>query len=207
MANVTGDTQVLDSLTNPPAEVPCVGVESKHSSDNQPSLREGEIAPALFDRSTVREKFMRIARERLSERRANAHVAAAYGEFQLYQSQSEFTKAIFLQEPGSITPVFVRFSALTNVRDSGDCIRDPQGFAVRFFTGEGNFDVIGSNIPVFYSQDGTAFADLVHAIKPEPDNQSPHITSAHNTFWETVSLVPETTHAAMWAMSDRVLPR
>ena len=207
MATLKGDTQAIKALTNPPSEVLCVAVEGKQSSDNQPSLREGEIGPALFDGLTLREKFMHLARERLSERRANAHIAAAYGEFQLYQSQSEFTKAVFLQEPGAVTPVFVRFSTLASVRDSGDCIRDPQGFAVRFFTNEGNFDVVGSNIPVFYSQDGTAFADLVHALKPEPDNQSPHIASAHNTFWETVSLAPETTHATIWAMSDRVLPR
>lgn len=207
MAKFKGDTQAIKALNNIPSEVLCVAVEGKHSSDNQPALRESEIGAALVDGFTLREKFMRLDRERLPERRANAHVAAARGIFQLYQSQCEFTKAAFLQEADAITPVFVRFSTLASVRGSGDCIRDPQGFAVRFFTDEGNFDVVGSNIPVFYSQDGASFADLVHTIKPEPDNQSPHISSAQNTFWETVSLVPETVHAAMWAMSDRVLPR
>ena len=207
MAKIKGDTQAITALTNAPSEVLCVAVESKHSSDNQPSLREGEIDSRLFDGTTLREKFMRLDRDRLSERRANARVAAAHGVFQLYSSQCEFTKADFLQLPGTITPVFVRFSTLSSVRGSGDCSRDPQGFSVRFFTGEGSFDVVGSNIPVFYSQDGSAFADLIHTVKPEADNQSPHVSSAHNTFWEVISLAPETMHAVMWAMSDRVLPR
>lgn len=149
------------------------------------------------------EKIMRFE----PERRVNTRAAAAHGLFQLYESQCEFTKAAFLQAPGTITPVFVRFSALANVRGSGDCTRTPRGFAVRFFTGEGNFDLVGSNLPVMYSQYGATFADLVHAANPEADNQAPHVSSAHNRFWDVISLNPESLHKVMWTMSDRALPR
>lgn len=207
MAKFKGDAQPIKALTSVSAEVLCVTADGTEGGDNQPSLREGEIGLPLFDGLTLREKFMRLDRERQPERRAKTNIAAAHGVFQLYQSQCEFTKAAFLQEPGTVTPVFVRFSNLASVRGAGDCNRDPQSFAVRFFTGEGNFDVLGSNIPVLYSGDGTSFADLMRRVKPEPDNQSPHVTSAHNTFWEVVSFAPETMHAVIWAMSDRVLPR
>ncbi|HEY0894689.1 MAG TPA: catalase, partial [Cellvibrio sp.] len=153
--------------------------------------------------SALSEKIMRFE----PERRVNTRAAAAHGVFQLYESQCEYTKAVFLQNPGIITPVFVRFSTLANVRGSGDCSRTPRGFAVRFFTGEGNFDLIGSNMPVMYSQHGATFADLIHAVKPEADNQVPHVSSAHNRFWDVISLNPEAMHKVMWTMSDRALPR
>lgn len=157
----------------------------------------------MVEGHSLREKIMRFE----PERRINTRAAAAHGIFQLYESQSEITKAVFLQEPDTITPVFVRFSTLASVRGSGDCARTPRGFAVRFFTGDGNFDLVGSNLPVMYSQYGATFADLIHAVKPEPDNQSPHASSAHNRFWDVISLNPESMHKVMWTMSDRALPR
>jgi catalase len=157
----------------------------------------------MVEGHALSEKSMRFE----PERRVNTRAAAAHGIFQLYESQCEFTKAAFLQDPDTITPVFVRFSTLASVRGSGDCTRTPRGFAVRFFTSEGNFDLVGSNLPVMYSQYGATFADLIHAVKPEADNQAPHVSSTHNRFWDVISLNPESMHKVMWAMSDRALPR
>lgn len=163
--------------------------------DTQPIKMVEECAPS--------EKIMRFE----PERRVNTRAAAAHGIFQLYKSQREFTTAAFLQDPDFITPVFVRFSTLASVRDSGDCTRTPRGFAVRFFTGEGNFDLVGNNLPVMYSQYGATFADLIHAAQPETENQTPQVSSAHNRFWDVISLNPESMHKVMWTMSDRALPR
>lgn len=157
----------------------------------------------MVEGHALSEKIMRFE----PERRINTRAAAAHGIFQLYESQCQYTKAVFLQDPATTTPVFVRFSTLASVRGSGDCTRTPRGFAVRFFTGEGNFDLVGSNLPVMYSQYGATFADLIHAAKPETDNQAPHVSSAHNRFWDVISLNPESMHKVMWTMSDRALPR
>ncbi|MGV8835165.1 catalase [Cellvibrio sp.] len=157
----------------------------------------------MVEGHALSEKIMRFE----PERRVNTRAAAAHGIFQLYESQCEYTKAVFLQDPATVTPVFVRFSTLASVRGSGDCTRTPRGFAVRFFTGEGNFDLVGSNLPVMYSQYGATFADLIHAAKPEADNPAPHVSSAHNRFWDVISLNPESMHKVMWTMSDRALPR
>lgn len=157
----------------------------------------------MVEEHTVREKIMRLE----PERRVHTRAAAAHGVFQLYKSQCEFTKAIFLQDTDILTPVFVRFSTLASVRGSGTCTRTPRGFAVRFFTSDGNFDLVGSNLPVTYSRYGAAFTDLIHAIKPGADNLAPHVSSAHNRFWGGVSLNPESMHKIMWTMSDRTLPR
>lgn len=157
----------------------------------------------MVESHTSSEKVLRSE----PERRINTRAAAAHGIFQLYDSQCEFTKAAFLQDPGMITPVFVRFSTLANVRGSGDCTRTARGFAVRFFTGEGSFDLVGSNLPVMYSQHGASFADLIQAAKSEADNQVPHVTSSHNRFWDVISLNPESLHKVFWTMSDRALPR
>lgn len=157
----------------------------------------------MVEGHALSEKIMRFE----SDRRTNTRAAAAHGIFQLYESQCEYTKAVFLQDPTTVTPVFVRFSTLASVRGSGDCTRTPRGFAVRFFTGEGNFDLVGSNLPVMYSQYGASFADLIQAAKPETDSQAPHVSSAHNRFWDIISLNPESMHKVMWTMSDRALPR
>jgi len=179
------------------------GMKSFYEDSGMANFK-GDTQPIkMVEGHSLREKIMRFE----PERRVNTRAASAHGVFQLYESQCEFTKAGFLQDPNTITPVFVRFSTLASVRGSGDCTRTPRGFAVRFFTGEGNFDLVGSNLPVMYSQYGATFADLIHAIKPNADNQSPHDSSAHNRFWDVISLNPESMHKVMWTMSDRALPR
>src|SRR5207237_7506738 len=129
------------------------------------------------------------------------------GVFRVYESQSAITKAAFLQDPSVETPVFVRFSTLAGSRGSTDLARDVRGFAVKFYTQECNFDLVGNNMPVFFIQDAIKFPDLIHAVKPEPNNEIPQAASAHDTFWDFVSLTPESAHMLMWVMSDRALPR
>jgi catalase len=127
--------------------------------------------------------------------------------FEAYQPLTEFTRAAPFQEAGKITPVFVRFSTVAGERGSVDTARDVRGFAVKFYTDEGNWDLVGNNIPVFFIQDAMKFPDLIHAVKPEPHNGMPQAASAHDTFWDFASLMPETTHTLMWVMSDRGIPR
>jgi catalase len=137
----------------------------------------------------------------------HARGAGAHGYFELTKSLVEYTRADFLQEAGTRTPVFVRFSTVAGSRGSSDTVRDVRGFAVKFYTREGNYDLVGNNIPVFFVQDAMKFPDLVHAVKPEPQHEMPQAASAHDTFWDFVSLMPETTHMLMWIMSDRAIPR
>jgi len=137
----------------------------------------------------------------------HARGAAAHGYFELTKSLVDYTRADFLQEVGGRTPVFVRFSTVVGSRGSPDTVRDVRGFAVKFYTREGNYDLVGNNMPVFFVQDAMKFPDLVHAIKPEPHHEMPQASSAHDTFWDFVSLMPETTHMLMWLMSDRAIPR
>jgi len=176
-------------------------------SDNQNSLRAGARGPSLLEDHILREKIMHFDHERIPERVVHARGAGAHGVFEVYKSMSKLTKAGFLQNPKVKTPVFVRFSTVAGSRGSADTARDVRGFSVRFFTTEGNFDLVGNNIPVFFIQDAIKFPDLIHSVKPEPHHEIPQASSAHDTFWDFISLVPESTHTIMWAMSDRAIPR
>ena len=176
-------------------------------NDNQNTLKAGERGPSLLEDFHFREKITHFDHERIPERIVHARGSAAHGYFQPYENLSRYTKAGFLQDPGMRTPVFVRFSTVVGSRGSTDLARDVRGFAVKFYTEEGIFDLVGNNIPVFFIQDALKFPDLVHAVKPEPDNEMPQAASAHDTFWDFVSLMPESMHMVMWVMSDRALPR
>ena len=176
-------------------------------SDNQNSLRGGARGPTLLEDHILREKIMHFDHERIPERVVHARGAAAHGTFEVYESMRKYTKAGFLQDPKVKTPVFVRFSTVAGFRGSADTARDVRGFAVRFYTDEGNFDLVGNNVPVFFIQDAIKFPDLIHSVKPEPHNEIPQASSAHDTFWDFISMVPESMHTVMWAMSDRAIPR
>lgn len=176
-------------------------------ADNQNSLKYGVRGPALLEDFILREKITHFDHERIPERIVHARGSAAHGFFEAYESLSDITRAAPFQEAGKITPVFVRFSTVQGERGSKDTARDVRGFAVKFYTDEGNWDLVGNNIPVFFIQDAMKFPDLVHAVKPEPHHQMPQAASAHDTFWDFVSLMPESTHMLMWAMSDRAIPR
>lgn len=176
-------------------------------SDNQNSLKAGERGPTLLEDFVLREKITHFDHERIPERVVHARGAAAHGVFQVYESLKEHTCAGFLNDPKRETPVFVRFSTVAGSRGSSDLARDVRGFAVKFYTDEGIFDLVGNNIPVFFIQDAIKFPDLIHSVKPEPHNEIPQAASAHNTFWDFVSCMPESMHMIMWAMSDRAIPR
>ncbi|MFS2036451.1 catalase [Polaromonas sp. CT11-55] len=175
--------------------------------DNHNSLRAGVRGPTLLEDFILREKITHFDHERIPERAVHARGAGAHGYFKPYKSMVQYTSAGFLQDPDVETPVFVRFSTVAGSRGSADTVRDVRGFAVKFYTAEGNYDLVGNNIPVFFIQDAIKFPDLVHAVKPEPHNEMPQAASAHDTFWDFASLMPESTHMLMWAMSDRALPR
>ena len=176
-------------------------------ADDQNSLRAGERGPTLLEDFILREKITHFDHERIPERVVHARGAGAHGYFELYESLEEHTRARFLSEPGVRTPVFARFSTVGGSRGSADTVRDVRGFAVKFYTPEGNYDLVGNNMPVFFIQDAIKFPDLIHAVKPEPHNEIPQASSAHDTFWDFVSLTPESTHMLLWLMSDRALPR
>jgi len=176
-------------------------------NDDQNSLKAGDRGSALLEDFILREKITHFDHERIPERVVHARGSGAHGVFRLYESQSSLTKAHFLNDTSAETPVFVRFSTVAGSRGSTDLARDVRGFAVKFYTQEGNFDLVGNNMPVFFIQDAIKFPDLVHAVKPEPDNEIPQAASAHDTFWDFISLMPESAHMIMWVMSDRALPR
>ena len=176
-------------------------------NDDQNSLKAGDRGPSLLEDFHFREKMTHFDHERIPERVVHARGSAAHGFFQVYEAQSSVTKAKFLQNPEVKTPVFVRFSTVAGSRGSTDLARDVRGFAVRFYTEEGNFDLVGNNMPVFFIQDAIKFPDLVHAVKPEPHNEIPQASSAHDTFWDFISLMPESAHMITWLMSDRAIPR
>lgn len=155
----------------------------------------------------LREKITHFDHERIPERIVHARGVGAHGYFQAYEGNERLTKAGFLTDPTIQTPIFVRFSTVQGPRGSADTVRDIRGFAIKFYTQEGNFDLVGNNAPVFFVQDGIKFPDFVHAVKPEPDTEIPTGATAHDTFWDFVSLVPESAHAVIWAMSDRAIPR
>jgi catalase len=176
-------------------------------NDDHNTLKAGSRGPTLLQDFIFREKIQHFDRERIPERVVHARGSAAHGVFKLYKPLQKYTKAHFLNDTSSETPVFVRFSTVAGFRGSTDTARDVRGFAVKFYTQEGNYDLVGNNIPVFFIQDAMKFPDLVHSVKPEADNEMPQAGSAHDTFWDFISLSPETTHMIMWTMSDRAIPR
>ena len=176
-------------------------------ANNQDSLKIGLRGPTLMEDFILREKITHFDHERIPERVVHARGSAAHGYFECYREQSALTRATVFAAAGKRTPVFVRFSTVVGERGSTDLARDVRGFAVKFYSDEGNWDLVGNNIPVFFIQDAMKFPDLVHAVKPEPHHQMPQAASAHDTFWDFASLSPEITHMLMWVMSDRAIPR
>jgi catalase len=177
-------------------------------SDDQNTLRAGERGPSLLEDFHFREKVTHFDHERIPERVVHARGSGAHGVFRAYgKGMAKYTKAAFLTDATRETPVFVRFSTVAGSRGSTDLARDVRGFATRFYTEEGNFDLVGNNIPVFFIQDAVKFPDVIHAVKPEPHNEMPQAASAHDTFWDFISLMPEAAHMVMWVMSDRAIPR
>jgi catalase len=176
-------------------------------AEDEFSLKAGERGPTLMEDFHFREKLTHFDHERIPERVVHARGTGVHGEFQLYESMKEYTKAAFLQDPNVKTPLFVRFSTVVGFRGSADTVRDVRGFAIKFYTQEGNYDLVGNNFPVFFIQDAIKFPDFVHAVKPEPNTEVPQASSAHDTFWDFISSNQESAHIVMWAMSDRALPR
>lgn len=176
-------------------------------SDNQNSLKAHPRGPVLLEDFVLREKISHFDHERIPERIVHARGSAAHGFFELTESLAEFTHAKILTEVGVKTPVFTRFSTVAGGAGSVDTPRDVRGFAVKLYTSEGNWDIVGNNIPVFFIQDAIKFPDLIHAVKMEPDRGFPQAGSAHDTFYDFISLTPEAMHMLMWAMSDRTIPR
>jgi len=176
-------------------------------ADNQNSLKIGLRGPTALEDFILREKITHFDHERIPERVVHARGSAAHGYFEAYRDFSDLTKAAPFAQAGKRTPVFTRFSTVAGERGSADTVRDVRGFAVKFYTDEGIWDLVGNNMPVFFIQDAMKFPDLAHAVKPEPHHQMPQASSAHDTFWDFVSLMPESTHMLLWQMSDRAIPR
>jgi catalase len=180
------------------------GVVVSHTDD---SLKAGERGPTLMEDFHFREKLMHFDHERIPERVVHARGFGVHGYFQVYESMEAYTMAKFLQDPSVKTPVFVRFSTVVGSRGSADTARDVRGFATKFYTEEGNYDLVGNNIPVFFIHDAIKFPDLVHSIKPEQHNEVPQASAAHDTFWDFISCLPESANMIMWLLSDRSIPR
>lgn len=176
-------------------------------SDNQNQLKAGARGPVLLEDFVLREKIFHFDHERIPERIVHARGSAAHGYFESYEDLSDLTSADLFSEAGKRTPVFTRFSTVAGGAGSVDTPRDVRGFAVKFYTQQGNWDLVGNNIPVFFIQDAIKFPDLIHSVKMEADKGYPQAASAHDTFWDFVGLMPESTHMIMWAMSDRTIPR
>jgi catalase len=176
-------------------------------ADNQNSLKAGSRGPVLLQDFILREKIMHFDHERIPERVVHARGSAAHGFFECLESCADVTVADFLQRPGERIPLFARFSTVAGNKGSPDLARDVRGFAVKFYTQQGNFDLVGNNIPVFFIQDAIKFPDLIHAAKQDPDREFPQAQTAHDTFWDYISLTPESMHMVMWIMSDRAIPR
>jgi len=196
--------------THQTASAPDTRITTNHGvpvSDNQNSLKAGPRGPSLLEDFILREKIQHFDHERIPERIVHARGSAAHGFFELTESLEEFTTARILTEVGEKTELFTRFSTVAGGAGSIDTPRDVRGFAVKFYTKEGNWDLVGNNIPVFFIQDAIKFPDLVHSVKMEADKGYPQAASAHDTFWDFIGLMPESTHMIMWAMSDRAIPR
>ncbi|EZH65867.1 catalase [Bacillaceae bacterium JMAK1] len=181
--------------------------EGTKISNDENTLKAGIRGPTLHEDFLFQEKLAHFDRERIPERVVHARGYGAHGEFQVYKSLAHLTKASFLQDPNKITPVFVRFSQVAGSRGANETNRDVRGFATKFYTDEGNFDLVGNNIPVFFIQDSIKFPDLIHAVKPEPHTEFPQGQTAHDTFWDFIGSNTESAHMMMWIMSDRTIPR
>lgn len=207
-ANESAKTQDLAPVTQHAGEKDRLTDNFGHAiSDDLNSLKAGVRGPTLLEDFLLREKIHHFDHERIPERIVHARGSGAHGYFELKESLAEYTTAKVLTEVGQKVPVFTRFSTVAGFRGSADTPRDVRGFAVRFYTDEGNWDLVGNNMPVFFIQDAIKFPDLIHAVKPEPHHEMPQAASAHDTFWDFISLTPESMHMVMWAMSDRALPR
>lgn len=204
---VSAHTPAETHLTAEGSHPPLTTNQGLVISDNQNSLKAGIRGPILLEDFILREKITHFDHERIPERIVHARGSGAHGYFQPYESQADVTVAKFLQDPDKRTEVFARFSTVAGGAGSVDLPRDARGFAVKFYTEEGNFDLVGNNIPVFFIQDAMKFPDVVHAVKMEPDRGFPQAASAHSTFWDFISLTPESMHMIMWVMSDRAIPR
>lgn len=200
-------TRQLESYVNKPEHDHLTTAEGTKVSDNQNSLKVGDRGPTLLEDFFFRQKMTHFDHERIPERIVHARGFGAHGYFELETSLADITRADFLNEKGKKTPVFVRFSTVAGNKGSSELARDVRGFAVKFYTDQGNFDLVGNNIPVFFIQDAIKFPDLVHAVKQEPHHNMPQAASAHDTFYDFLSLVPESMHMHMWQMSDRTIPR
>ncbi|WP_342130284.1 catalase [Hydrogenophaga sp. OTU3427] len=205
--NVSAKSVAIDPARSDPSGQMLTTNQGVPVGDNQNSLKAGLRGPTLLEDFILREKITHFDHERIPERIVHARGSAAHGYFEAYEPMTAFTRAAPFQVAGKITPVFARFSTVAGERGSSDTARDVRGFAVKFYTDEGNWDLVGNNIPVFFIQDAMKFPDLVHAVKPEPHHGMPQAASAHDTFWDFASLSPETTHTLMWVMSDRGIPR
>ena len=204
---VNATTQSLDRVRTDASGQVLTTNQGVAVGDNQNSLKAGLRGPTLLEDFILREKVTHFDHERIPERVVHARGSAAHGFFECTKAIAELTRAAPFQKVGKRTPVFVRFSTVAGERGSFDTARDVRGFAVKFYTDEGNWDLVGNNMPVFFIQDAMKFPDLVHAVKPEPHHAMPQAASAHDTFWDFVSLMPESTHMLMWVMSDRAIPR
>lgn len=176
-------------------------------ADDQNSLKIGARGPTALEDFHLREKIFHFDHERIPERVVHARGYGAHGYFETYKSLAKYTRADIFQRAGEKTPAFVRFSTVAGSKGSVDLARDVRGFAVKLYTQEGNWDIVGNNIPVFFIQDAIKFPDIIHAVKPEPDSGFPQAQSAHDNFWDFISLTPESMHMIMWVMSDRAIPR
>jgi catalase len=190
-----GDTPILTTAQGGPV------------ADDQNTLKAGAPGPSLIEDFHFREKIFHFDHERIPERVVHARGYGAHGYFETYESLADVTRADIFQRPGEKTPAFVRFSTVAGSKGSFDLARDVRGFAVKLYTKEGNWDLVGNNIPVFFIQDAIKFPDVIHSVKPEPDRGFPQAQSAHDNFWDFISLTPESMHMVMWIMSDRAIPR
>jgi len=190
-----GDTPILTTAQGGPV------------ADDQNTLKAGAPGPSLIEDFHFREKIFHFDHERIPERVVHARGYGAHGYFETYESLADVTRADIFQRPGEKTPAFVRFSTVAGSKGSFDLARDVRGFAVKLYTKEGNWDLVGNNIPVFFIQDAIKFPDVIHSVKPEPDRGFPQAQSAHDNFWDFISLTPESMHMVMWVMSDRAIPR
>ncbi len=202
----TGSGGELHQVARPGDEV-LTTQQGAPVADDQNTLRLGDRGPALLEDNHFREKIFHFDHERIPERVVHARGYGAHGYFETTESLADLTSADLFQRVGERTPAFVRFSTVAGSAGSADLARDARGFAVKLYTKQGNWDIVGNNIPVFFIQDAIKFPDLIHSVKPEPDRGFPQAQSAHDNFWDFVSLMPESTHMLLWVMSDRAIPR
>lgn len=199
--------QQLEHAKSNPSENAMTSNQGLKINDDNNSLKAGRRGPTLLEDFLLREKITHFDHERIPERAVHARGSAAHGVFELYESQEKYTKAGIFTDTKRKTPVFVRFSTVAGSKGSPDLARDVRGFSVKFYTEEGIFDLVGNNMPIFFIQDAINFPDLIHSVKPEPDREIPQAASAHDTFYDFVSLATETLHNHIWVMSDRGIPR